>query len=359
MTSPELLEAASRLLPSGAGVAGKLYARAFATGRLEPEAVGVSAASARAWREAFAVGLLEVRSVAREEGDLGVTVKVVLATKDGELVECVRVPVPTASGAVRSTICISSQIGCRMGCSFCESGRRGLVRNLRAAEIVAQVVTARSVLGWECRNVVFMGMGEPLDNFDSVAGALGVLADNRGLRYSWERITVCTSGDAAGIARLRELGLKRLNLSISLNAADDDTRSALMPVNRLTDLSTLAVALAAYPQRRGFVLGVNYCLLPGINDTRGHARGVAEYCRRLGRTQLNLIPYNPGTTAIARAPAAEETERFRAWLTEAGVDTKVRAARGSSIMAGCGQLGGASAGTRCIPRKTLPCPGPG
>ncbi len=339
MTSPELVEAASRLLPSGAGVAAKLYARAFATGGMEPEALGVSTASARAWRECFRVGQLAVRSVTEEAGEIGVTAKAVLATADGELVECVRVPVPTSTGELRATLCISSQVGCRMGCVFCETGSRGFTRNLTASEIVAQVVTARSALGWECRNVVFMGMGEPLDNFDEVARALRILTDNRGLRYAWERMTVCTSGEAQGIERLRALGWKRLNLSISLNAADDETRSALMPVNRRTDLAALASALAAYPQRRGFALGVNYCLLPGINDSREHAQGVGEYLRRLGRAQLNLIPYNPGSAAIARAPTAEETARFLAWLTEAGVETKVRAARGSSIMAGCGQLG--------------------
>lgn len=343
MTSPELIELSRRLLPTGAGIAGGVYARAFRSGRLAPEALGVSAASARAWHERFRVGLLEARSVTEEAGRIGVTAKAVLAAGDGALLECVRVPVATSSGAVRSTLCISSQVGCRMGCVFCETGRQGFVRNLSAAEIVAQVVTVRALLGWECRNVVFMGMGEPLDNFDAVSKALFVLADNRGLRYSWDRMTICTSGHADGIGRLRALGLKRLNLSLSLNAADNETRSSLMPVNRRTDLAALASILSAYPQRRGFVLGLNYCLLPGINDGRTHARAVGEYCRRIGRSLLNLIPYNPGSAPVSRAPTAEETERFLGWLTDEGVDTTVRAARGSSIMAGCGQLGGARA----------------
>jgi 23S rRNA (adenine2503-C2)-methyltransferase len=344
MTSPELLEAASRLLPSGAGVAGKLYSRAFASGKLEPEVFGVSAASALAWRERFRAGLLEVKSVTEESGEIGVTAKSVLETADGELLECVRIPVRTSSGPTRSTLCVSSQIGCRMGCLFCETGRRGLARNLTAGEIVSQVVTTRALLGWECTNVVFMGMGEPLDNFGEVAQALRVLADMRGLRFAWERMTLCTSGGAPeGIGRLREQGWKRLNLSISLNAADDETRSRLMPMNRRAGLDALAAVLAAYPQRRGFALGVNYCLLPGWNDSREQARAVAAYCRRLGRAQVNLIPYNPGSAPIARAPTAEETARFEAWLVEEGVQTTSRATRGRSIMAGCGQLGGESA----------------
>jgi 23S rRNA (adenine2503-C2)-methyltransferase len=339
MTSAELAAKAKSVLPSGAGVAGKLYSLAFTTGRLEPEKLGLSAASALAWSECFTVGLLEVRNVAEESGEFGSSVKAVLSTADGELVECVRVPMPAAKGGERSTICISSQVGCHMGCSFCETGRGGLVRHLSAAEIVSQVVTTRTVLGWNATNVVFMGMGEPLDNFDGLEQALQVLTDRRGLTYAWERITVCTSGLAAGIERLRALGMKRLNLSISLNAGCDATRSAIMPVNRRTSLADLASVLVAYPQRRKFVLGVNYCLIPGINDSRAEAAGVVEYCRRLGRTLVNLIPYNPGTAAISRAPTEEETRRFLRWIAEGGVEARVRATKGRSILAACGQLG--------------------
>jgi 23S rRNA (adenine2503-C2)-methyltransferase len=341
LTSGELIEAARQLLPSGAGVAGKLHALAFATGRLEPEAFGLSAASCRAWRETFTVGLLEVRRTAEEPGEHGATVKAALATRDGHEVECVRIPVPVPSGGTpRATLCVSSQVGCRMGCAFCETGRMGLARNLSAAEIVSQVATARTTLGWDFRNVVFMGMGEPLDNLEALAQALRVLTDMRGLRFPAERLTVCTAGDAEGIRGLRALGMRRLNLSVSLNAADDPTRSRLMPVNRQTDLSKLAAALSAYPQRRTFVLGVNWCLLPGINDARDDARRVAEYCRGLGRVYVNLIPYNPGSRPLCRAPTGAETERFLAWLREEGLEAGPRSARGGSIMAGCGQLGG-------------------
>ncbi|MCX7029256.1 MAG: radical SAM protein [Spirochaetes bacterium] len=340
LTSGELIEAARRLLPSGAGVAGKLHARAHATGRLEPEAFGLSAASCRAWRDAFTVGLLGVRRTVEEPGEHGATVKAVMVTGDGSDIECVRVPVPVPAGrAPRATLCVSSQVGCRMGCVFCETGCMGLVRSLSAAEIVSQVVTARTTLGWDCRNVVFMGMGEPLDNLEELAQALWVLTDMRGLRFPAERLTVCTVGDAEGIRGLRELGMRRLNLSVSLNAAEDALRSRLMPVNRRTDLAALAAVLAAYPQRRTFVLGVNYCLLPGINDSRGDAHRVAVYCASLGRVYVNLIPYNPGTRPLCRAPAPDETERFLGWLREEGLEAGLRSARGGSIMAGCGQLG--------------------
>ena len=345
LTSGETTEAAARLLPSGAGVAGKVHARAHATGRLEPEAFGLSEASCRAWRGTFTVGLLEVRRTAEDPGEHGPTVKAVMATSDGREIECVRIPVPTPAGrAPRATLCLSSQAGCRMGCAFCETGRPGLARNLTAAEIVSQVVTSRTVLGWDFRNLVFMGMGEPLDNLAELSRALRVLTDMQGLRYPAERITVCTCGDADGIRGLKALGMRRLNLSVSLNAADDGLRSRLMPVNRRTDLAALAAALAAYPQRRTFVLGVNYCLLPGINDARADAKRVAGYCATLGRVYVNLIPYNPGSHPLCRTPTGDEARRFLGWLRAEGLEAGPRSARGGSIMAGCGQLGGPRSG---------------
>jgi len=341
LTSRQLALEASRRLPSGAGVAERVYEAAFETGRLEPEAFGLSAASSRAWRERFRVGLLEVARVVEEEDEAGTTAKAVLRAEDGALIECVRIPM---YGEGRSTLCVSSQVGCRMGCAFCETGRGGLVRNLSASEIVAEVLSARLLLGWNCRNIVFMGMGECLDNFDEVAAALAVILDQRGLGYAQERITICTSGHVEGIGRLRALGLKRLGLSVSLNSADDARRSELMPVNRRWGLAELARALAAYPQRRNFFLGVNYCLLPGINDAREDAALVARFCGQVGRCLVNLIPYNPGRSPIARRPTAEEEARFLAWLAEEGVEARARAAKGGSIMAACGQLGGPRAG---------------
>ncbi len=335
MGSEALIEEARRSLPSGAGLAGRIYARVFEKGSFEPEAFGMSARSAQAWRKGFGIGLLEVRGLAEEEGELGPTSKAIMECGDGARVECVRIPMHGG----KSTLCISSQVGCRMACAFCETGRSGLSRNLLAAEIVAQVHTARFALGWDCGNIVFMGMGEPLDNLDQVSAALRVLTDRRGFSYSWERITVCSSGPPGGIAGLRALGLRRLNLSISLNAGDDATRDALMPVNHSQGLSALASEASDYSQRGNFVLAINYCLIPGVNDGRNQAKGVADFCARVGRTMVNLIPYNPGSHPIARAPSPEELGSFASWLREEGLELRHRAAKGSSIMAACGQLG--------------------
>jgi len=334
---------ARALLPSGWGLAGAIYSEVFSRGVLAPEGRGLSEASTRAWRGAFRVGLLEVKRTVEEEGEFGPTIKALLACGDGSEIEVVLIPMPSRAnkeGSRRATLCLSSQVGCRMGCAFCETGRGGLSRNLGAAEIVSQLVTVRALLGWDFGNLVFMGMGEPLDNLEEVATALRIITDPRGLGFGWERITVCTSGDSRGIARLRELGHPRLNLSLSLNAADDETRSALMPANRRSNLASLAAALAAYPRRRNFAFALNWCLIPGRNDSREDARGAAAFARSLGRALVNLIPYNPGSAPLARAPTAEELDRFAAWLEAEGCLVKRRATKGGAIMAGCGQLGG-------------------
>ena len=146
------------------------------------------------------------------------------------------------------------------------------------------------------------------------------------------------------------MGWKRLNLSLSLNGATDDLRSQIMPVNRKTPLAELQRILAAYPQRRNFTLGVNYCLLPGINDRREDAAHVAAFCAPLGRVLLNLIPYNPGNAPLTRAPTDDEVVGFIGWLREEGLAVRRRITKGRTIMAACGQLGNADLRKRKIPR---------
>lgn len=240
------------------------------------------------------------------------------------------------------TACVSSQVGCARLCAFCETGTAGLSRNLAAAEIVGQVEAASKALGIRFRNVVFMGMGEPLDNPEGVFGALETLRDPRGLGYSQERITVCTAGHVEGIRRLRALGLKRLNLSVSLAAARDGLRDRLMPINRTWPLGELAEALAAYPMRKNFALGVNYCLIPGWNDGLEDLDAVAAFIGRIGRALVNVIPYNPGRHPIGRAPSELEVAVFLEGLAARGVPVRRRIEKGRSLMAACGQLGGSS-----------------
>jgi 23S rRNA (adenine2503-C2)-methyltransferase len=351
LTSDELAAAARFAMPVGHGISHALYPQVLREGRFAPETFPISAATAETWRATFRASLLTVVTHVAEETTSGITAKAVFRTHDGYEIEAVRIPMHIGEdGEMEHTICISSQVGCKMGCTFCETGRMGLLRHLTAAEIVSQVVTARVTLGWEPRNIVFMGMGEALDNPDAVIQALHVLTDKRGLHYSQERITICTSGHADGIARLAALGWKRLNLSLSLNGATDDLRSQIMPVNRKTPLAELQRILAAYPQRRNFTLGVNYCLLPGINDRREDAAHVAAFCAPLGRVLLNLIPYNPGNAPLTRAPTDDEVVGFIGWLREEGLAVRRRITKGRTIMAACGQLGNADLRKRKIPR---------
>jgi 23S rRNA (adenine2503-C2)-methyltransferase len=335
LTNDELVERAKTLLPRGHGLARRIHRQVMLEGRFEPERFGLGAEARAAWAEAFSFELPEIVAVKSDEGEQGQTSKIVFRLHDGLEAESVRIPM----GRGRYTLCVSSQVGCKMGCGFCETGRMGLLRHLGAEEIIAQVLVARHRLGWPIRNIVFMGMGEALDNADNVIQALRVLNDEAGLAIGQERLTICTVGHLQGIRRLADEGFKRLNLSISLNAANDSLRSEIMPINRRTDLATLQEALAAYRPRRNFALGVNYCLLPGINDTREDARAVAEFCKPLGRVLINLIPYNPGTVPLTRAPEEREVEQFIEWLREEGLPVRERVTKGRSVMAACGQLG--------------------
>lgn len=324
----------------GSGIAGELYGRFFRQGSPHPEASGLTAASAALWDEACSFeSPLRVLTVEKDDVEAGTgAAKALFRLEDGHTIETVLVPMGSGE-AGRGTLCVSSQVGCAMGCAFCETGKHGLVRSLTTAEITGQVFEARFTMGWEFTSLVFMGMGEPLDNLEAVFGALDVLTDPRGFSFAQDRITVCTVGLAEGIRALAARGWKRMGLSLSLNAGRDDLRESLMPVTRSNPLTSLHTALKDYPQRKNFVLALNYCLLPGINDTAADAGEVAAFAEGLGRTLVNLIPYNPGTEPLTRAPKEAEVDRFLGHLRAEGLDARVRGPKGRSIMAACGQLG--------------------
>ncbi len=332
--------------PGRSRALGILYRDAFKTGHFEPQSAAIAKNAKAALASRFCLELPSVERVVEEEGEFGTTAKALIRLHDGNTVECVRIPVAhRGPDTVPSTLCISSQAGCRMACAFCETGKHGLHRSLQTAEIVGEYVLATAVLNWNIGNIVFMGMGEPLDNFDGVSGALNVFLDSAGPAFAEEDITVCTVGLPEGIARLRSLGLKRINLSVSLNAWNDELRSQLMPANKTVGLDALAAALRAYPQRRNFGIAVNYCLIPGLNDGPGAEQGIAAFLKAAaepGRALINLIPYNPGSAPIGRAPTEAEIADFTFRLEKAGVMVKLRTPRGRGLMAACGQLGGQS-----------------
>lgn len=267
---------------------------------------------------------------ARKQGEV---VKFITRLTDGEEIESVLLPMKT-----HRTLCVSSQVGCRMGCRFCETAKMGLRRQLGTAEIVGQVFNARRVYGEDIRNVVFMGMGEPFDNFDNVLQAIRVLNDQRGPDIALKFITVSTVGRIDGIRRLAALNMPLLKLAVSLNAATDELRSHLMPVNRSAPLSDLQRALVDYPMRKDYVLMVAYVLIPGINDSAADADALADFLSPL-QAKVNLIPFNPGPDAPYRAPDDSEVAGFRDRLIAARIQVQPRSTMGRDLMAACGQLG--------------------
>jgi len=328
---------AARGEAKGSGVAGELYGRFFREGLWSPADAGLPEASAQIWATAVdPTPAVRAEAVTTEaDPDLGTTAKALFRLADGLAVETVLIPM---DGGRRGTLCVSSQVGCAMACAFCQTGQGGLVRNLTAAEIVGQVHAARFALGWSFSSLVFMGMGEPLDNPEAVFPALEVLTDPRGFAFAQDKITLCTVGLAEGLRSLAARGWKRMGLSLSLNGADNGLRERLMPVTRSNPLEALHRALAEPSRRANFVLALNYCLLPGLNDGPDEARKVADFARGLGRVVVNLIPYNPGTPPLTRAPDEAEVDAFLAALRAQGLDARLRGPKGRTIAAACGQL---------------------
>lgn len=336
LPAPDLAAAAREHFATakGAGLAPALHRDAVCRGEFAPEAHGAGPRTAAQWRAFAELRLPGVVDQASEPAEHGLVVKRRLRFSDGLAAETVHLPM----GRGRSSLCVSTQVGCARACTFCETGRMGLRRNLTAGEIVAQV----TVQAREHRPdaLVFMGMGEPLDNIDGLLGALRVLTDRHGLAYAQERLTVCTVGHLPGLAALAALGWKRLGLALSLNAADDALRAALMPHSVRYPLREIQQALLAFRQRRNLALGLHWCLLPGINDSVADARAIAAFAAPLGRTFVHVIPYNPGSAPIARAPRPGEVAAFAAALRAQGLAVRVRVTKGRSVMAACGQLGG-------------------
>jgi 23S rRNA (adenine2503-C2)-methyltransferase len=237
------------------------------------------------------------------------------------------------------TLCVSTQVGCRMGCAFCETGTMGLIRQLKTEEIVLQVFSARHQLKRPVRNVVYMGMGEPLDNLDAVLKAAEVLADQRGFNIPLRRQTLSTVGLVPGMEKLGARRLKNLHLSVSLNAATNALRDVLMPVNRAFPLERLRKAIEDFPLPPGGAILLAYVLIPGVNDSREDAKALTAFASGLP-VRINLIPYNPGREGKWPATEDEDIHRFGALLYEKGLFVRKRWSRGREVMAGCGQLGG-------------------
>ena len=281
--------------------------------------------------ESFTIGLPAV--TARQADDLG-TEKVLLSLADGQGVEAVLL-----RGGDRRTVCVSTQVGCPVGCPFCATGAMGFVRNLTPGEIAAQVLHFARELreaGEHVTHVVVMGMGEPLLNYDSTLKAIHNLNEGRGFGLGARRITVSTVGVVPGILRLAKEDLQ-VNLAISLHAPDDALRRKLVPLGERWPIAEVLAAADRYAHATGRRVSYEYVLLAGVNDHLDDARALAALLR--GRlAHVNLIPFNPSPGLPFRAPAAGTVDAFRRALVESGVDATVRRSRGVAIQAGCGQL---------------------
>jgi 23S rRNA (adenine2503-C2)-methyltransferase len=265
--------------------------------------------------------------------------KLVFRLADGGRVSAVLMP-----DDGRITLCLSTQVGCGFACAFCLTGTMGLERNLTAAEIVGQLMTANALLegGERVTHLVFMGMGEPLANYASLVGALRILTDARlGIGYSPRRITVSTVGLVSGIDRLGREDL-RVNLAISLHGASDEVRGRIMPVNRSWNLEALLAAVRRYPLAARQRVFFEYVMLEDVNDSSEEARRLARLLRGV-RAKVNLIPFNDWDGSGFRRPPLARILAFQAILLEAGLTTTVRWSKGEDIGAACGQLKEAAA----------------
>ena len=287
------------------------------------------------------------------------TRKLRLVTHDGSSIESVLIP-----DGEKMTQCISSQVGCAVDCQFCATAKLGLKRNLDAGEIVDQVYQAQRLLAElepdrRITNIVYMGMGEPLHNYDNLIKSLEILTDDKGAGLGQRRITVSTSGL---VPKLEKLGKEtvRPNLAVSLNAPNDAIRDAIMPINRKWNIAKLMAALRAYPIEQRRRITFEYVLLADVNDSATHAAQLAKLLRGV-KCKVNIIPYNPHPEAAYARPAPAVVTAFQNECKRLGLPTYLRTPRGDDIDAACGQLANRSNGEALVPlrvRRVGPPPPP-
>jgi 23S rRNA (adenine2503-C2)-methyltransferase len=305
------------------------------------EMTNLSATLRRQLDEEFEISRL--RLVRRAESVDG-TIKFLFALVDGESIESVLIP-----ERKRLTLCVSTQAGCGFGCAFCATALLGFKRNLRASEIIDQVLEASRTLtnGRRITHIVLMGMGEPLANYAETLKALNVMTDTSwGLGFSPRRVTLSSVGLVPQIKRLMKE--TRVNLAISLHAASDEVRGRLMPVNRKYALRELIDCCRSLPIPRRKRITFEYVLLRGVNDSAEDAQQLAEMLRGI-RCKVNVIPFNPHPGSAFQRPSEAEIERFQHALQEHGLQINVRRPRGDDIQAACGQLQGEESKQKPLP----------
>ncbi|MGD0489534.1 MAG: 23S rRNA (adenine(2503)-C(2))-methyltransferase RlmN [Syntrophorhabdales bacterium] len=276
----------------------------------------------------FHFGLPEIRETRTSEDG---SIKFMFATSDNRLIESVFMPEDD-----RSTLCVSTQIGCKMSCAFCVTSKIGFVRDLTAAEIVGQVIAVRNYMGRSrITNIVLMGMGEPLDNIDNVLTAIEILEEPLGLKISHRRLTISTVGL---VDRLRLIHPRKVQLAISLNAATDAVRTRLMPINRVYPLGDVLAYVRGLGDMGRIRVTFEYVMLQGVNDSLEDAKQLAGLLAGI-KCKINLIPYNASPYTDFKTPRPESVKEFQSYLIDRHFTAIVRASRAGDIGGGCGQLG--------------------
>ena len=270
-------------------------------------------------------------AIVRRQQSKDGTVKYLFALADGNCIETVIMRYHYGV-----TACVSSQVGCRMGCRFCASTQAGRVRDLEAGEIAGQIYAAQKDIGERISHIVLMGIGEPLDNFDNVMDFLSIISSPDGVNIGMRNISLSTCGIVPMIDKLAEKKLQ-LTLSISLHAPNDAMRSGMMPVNDAYPVAQLIAACRRYQQTTGRRVSFEYSMVRGVNDSPATAKELAALIRGMG-AHVNLIPINPVDGSPYSATDAENVKRFQTLLTDLGVNATVRRRLGSDISAACGQL---------------------
>ena len=270
-------------------------------------------------------------AIVRRQQSKDGTVKYLFALEDGNCIETVIMRYHYGV-----TACVSSQVGCRMGCRFCASTQAGRVRNLEAGEIAGQIYAAQKDIGERISHIVLMGIGEPLDNFDNVMDFLSIISSPDGVNIGMRNISLSTCGIVPMIDKLAEKKLQ-LTLSISLHAPNDAMRSGMMPVNDAYPVAQLIAACRRYQQTTGRRVSFEYSMVRGVNDSPATAKELAALIRGMG-AHVNLIPINPVDGSPYSATDAENVKRFQTLLTDLGVNATVRRRLGSDISAACCQL---------------------
>lgn len=280
---------------------------------------------------------LKTLDIADEQKSTDGTIKWLFKLEDGNEIESVYIPEKK-----RATLCISSQVGCTLNCKFCFTGTQKLVKNLSAGEIVNQVYTAKKLLGdfngeqKQITNIVFMGMGEPLLNYDNVKKSCEILLETNGFYYGRRKITLSTSGIVPAI--IKAAAEIKVALAVSYHATDDETRTKIMPINKKYNLAELNASLKEYQEKTGGrKITLEYVMLDGVNDSDEHAENLVKLSKELF-IKANLIPFNPWPTCLFSTSKTKRIHEFANYLQKNGIESPIRRPRGKDILAACGQL---------------------